>query len=209
MLLVQYIIVVTIMTMCLQNLLTPPHFSSQNATPLHYISLHLLTALVLMRLPGLLRRVIEIPDKEVTGDEAALLRRATAFNFPAILVSAGIEQWPLLQPAHRALLQAVDPAVRKTLACSLHELARLLGPEKALQDLGATIQVSSNSLHTSLVPGLSPSPTFDARLHLYQNSLHPTFDARLHMYQNSLHDHAQNPPMVGFQGIHVWGHVCA
>ena len=91
---------------------------------------------------GLLQRVIAIPDKEVTGDEAAHLRLATAFNFPAILASAGKEQWPQLQPAHRALLQAVDPAVRKTLACSLHEVARLLGPEQALQDLSSPIQVS-------------------------------------------------------------------
>lgn len=91
---------------------------------------------------GLLRRVVDIPDKEVVGDEATQLRRATAFNFPAILASAGREQWPLLQPAHQALLQAADPAVRKTLACSLHELARLLGPQQALRDLGSTIQVS-------------------------------------------------------------------
>lgn len=95
------------------------------------------------RLPGLLRRVTDIPDKEVTGDEAAHLRMATAFTFPAILASAGREQWPLLQPAHQALLQAADPAVRKTLACSLHEIVRLLGPEQALQDLGSTIQVST------------------------------------------------------------------
>ena len=87
-----------------------------------------------------------IPDKEVTGDEAAHLRLATAFNFPAILASAGKEQWPLLRPAHQALLKATDPAVRKTLACSLHEIARLLGPEQALQDLGSTIQASSASL---------------------------------------------------------------
>ena len=91
---------------------------------------------------GLLRRVVDITDKEVGGVETTQLRQATAFNFPAILASAGREQWPLLQPAHQALLQAVDPAVRKTLACSLHELACLLGPEQALQDLGSTIQVS-------------------------------------------------------------------
>lgn len=94
-------------------------------------------------LPGLLQRVTDIPDTEVTGDEAAHLRLATAYTFPAILASAGREQWPLLQPAHQALLQAADPAVRKTLACSLHEIARLLGPDQALQDLGSTIQVST------------------------------------------------------------------
>ena len=92
---------------------------------------------------GLLRRVTAIPDLEVTGDEAAQLRLATAFNFPAVLASAGQEEWPQLRPAHGTLLQDRDPAVRRTLACSLHEIAALLGPDQALQDLGPAIQVSA------------------------------------------------------------------
>ena len=96
-----------------------------------------------------------IPDLEVTGDEAAQLRLATAFNFPAVLASAGQEKWPQLRPAHRALMLDRDPAVRRTLACSLHEIAALLGPEKALEDLGSAIQVctafgSDNSLYRCL-----------------------------------------------------------
>ena len=90
---------------------------------------------------GLLQRVAAIPQLEVTGDEAAQLRLATAFNFPAVLAFAGTEQWPQLQPAHAALMRDRDPAVRRTLACSLHEVAALLGPDQALQDLGAAVQV--------------------------------------------------------------------
>ena len=71
-----------------------------------------------MLLSGLLQRVAAIPQLEVTGDEAAQLRLA-----------------------HAALMQDRDPAVRRTLACSLHEVAALLGPDQALQDLGAAIQV--------------------------------------------------------------------
>ncbi|KAL3137768.1 hypothetical protein ABBQ38_005030 [Trebouxia sp. C0009 RCD-2024] len=103
---------------------------------------------------GLLQRVTDIPDTEVTGDEAAHLRLATAYTFPAILASAGREQWPLLQPAHQALLQAADPAVRKTLACSLHEIARLLGPDQALQDLGSTIQDLCHDTQADVQEGL-------------------------------------------------------
>ncbi len=90
---------------------------------------------------GLLQRVIAIPDLEVTGDEASQLRLATAFNFPAVLASAGLEKWPQLRPAHSKLLLDREPAVRRTLACSLHELAALLGAERALADLGPAIQV--------------------------------------------------------------------
>lgn len=89
---------------------------------------------------SLLQRVAAIPQLEVTGDEAAQLRLATAFNFPAVLAFAGTEQWPQLQPAHAALMRDRDPAVRRTLACSLHEVAALLGPDQALQDLGAAVQ---------------------------------------------------------------------
>lgn len=90
---------------------------------------------------GLLQRVIAIPDLEVTGDEASQLRLATAFKFPAVLASAGQEKWSQLWPAHSKLLLDREPAVRRTLACSLHELAALLGAERALADLGPAIQV--------------------------------------------------------------------
>ena len=95
---------------------------------------------------GLLQRVAAIPDLEVTADEAAELRLATAFNFPAVLAFAGLDQWPQLRRAHLLLLQDRDPAVRRTLACSLHEVAALLGPDQALQALGSAIQVFSRSL---------------------------------------------------------------
>lgn len=97
-------------------------------------------------LPGLLQRVAAIPELEATREDAAQLLLATAFNFPAVLATAGKQQWPQLQPVHSALLQCRDAAVRRTLACSLHEVAALLGPDQAMTDLGPAIQVGSPCL---------------------------------------------------------------
>lgn len=95
-------------------------------------------------LTGLLQRVAAIPELEATREDAAQLLLATAFNFPAVLATAGKQQWPQLQPLHSALLQCRDAAVRRTLACSLHEVAALLGPEQAMSDLGPAIQVTGS-----------------------------------------------------------------
>ena len=100
--------------------------------------------------------MIAIPDLEVTGDEASQLRLATAYNFPAVLASAGQQQWPQLRPAHAKLLQDRDPAIRRTLACSLHEVAALLGPDRALADLGPAIQVCV-CVHVCVCLGVSAS----------------------------------------------------
>lgn len=97
-------------------------------------------------LPGLLQRVAAIPELEATKEDAAQLLLATAFNFPAVLATAGKQQWPQLQPVHSALLQCRDAAVRRTLACSLHEVAALLGPDQAMTDLGPAVQVGLLSM---------------------------------------------------------------
>lgn len=98
-----------------------------------------------------------VPELAATQEDAAQLLLATAFNFPAVLATAGRQQWPQLQPVHTALLQSQDPAVRRTLACSLHELASLLGPEQAIADLGPTIQVSLDVLDKALNQRLDAS----------------------------------------------------
>ena len=108
-------------------------------------------------LPGLLQRVAAIPELEATREDAAQLLLATAFNFPAVLLTAGKQQWPQLQPVHSALLQCRDAAVRRTLACSLHEVAALLGPDQAMSDLSPAIQVIHNIGHAYLKVADAPS----------------------------------------------------
>lgn len=58
-----------------------------------------------------------------------------AFNFPAVLLTLGRQAWPQLKPVHEKLVRDSRVKVRKTLAYSLFELAKLLGPEMTEQEL--------------------------------------------------------------------------
>jgi len=51
-----------------------------------------------------------------------------AFNMPAVLLTVGRERWPELQETYNILCRKTFKS-RKTLACSLHEIAAILGTE--------------------------------------------------------------------------------
>ena len=52
-----------------------------------------------------------------------------AFNFPGVLLTLGPSWWPQLQPIHESLVKDVRWKVRRTLSFSLHEVAKIIGPE--------------------------------------------------------------------------------
>mmetsp|Transcript_6405 Transcript_6405/g.9323 ORF Transcript_6405/g.9323 Transcript_6405/m.9323 type:complete len:371 (+) Transcript_6405:395-1507(+) len=52
-----------------------------------------------------------------------------AYNFPAIVVTLGKERWNLLEQSYKMLTKDVQWKVRRSLACSLHEIAQIVGPE--------------------------------------------------------------------------------
>ncbi|EQC39152.1 hypothetical protein SDRG_03358 [Saprolegnia diclina VS20] len=52
-----------------------------------------------------------------------------AYNFPAVLLTLGRDGWPRISRAFEALTVDGFWKVRRTLAHSLHEIARILGPE--------------------------------------------------------------------------------
>ena len=58
-----------------------------------------------------------------------------AFSFPAVALTLGRENWPLLKQAYEELADAREYRVRRTMASSIHELARILGEELAGRDL--------------------------------------------------------------------------
>ena len=58
-----------------------------------------------------------------------------AFNFPAVLLTLGKEQWPELKGIYEKLVIDYRTKIRKTLAYSLFEIARILGPEIAETEL--------------------------------------------------------------------------
>ncbi|CAG8517817.1 10969_t:CDS:10 [Paraglomus occultum] len=58
-----------------------------------------------------------------------------AYNFPAIVLTLGPSRWDDLKETYSSLTRDVQVKVRRSLACSLHEIARVIGPEKTQQDL--------------------------------------------------------------------------
>ncbi|XP_043286100.1 serine/threonine-protein phosphatase 4 regulatory subunit 1-like isoform X3 [Venturia canescens] len=61
--------------------------------------------------------------------------RYCAFSFPAVVLTLGRENWPLLKDAYEELAYAREFRVRRTVASSIHELAMILGEELAGRDL--------------------------------------------------------------------------
>lgn len=51
-----------------------------------------------------------------------------SFNFPAVLLTLGPSAWTSLKAIHEKLVRDSRVKVRKTLAYSLFELAKILGP---------------------------------------------------------------------------------
>ncbi|CAL1704938.1 unnamed protein product [Somion occarium] len=58
-----------------------------------------------------------------------------AFNFPAVALTLGRERWHELRSLYLELSLNSSLKVRKTLAASLGELAKIIGPKQAKQDL--------------------------------------------------------------------------
>jgi serine/threonine-protein phosphatase 4 regulatory subunit 1 len=52
-----------------------------------------------------------------------------AFNFPAVALTLGKSNWSKLEKAYGALVKDVQAKVRRSLSFSLHEIAKIVGPE--------------------------------------------------------------------------------
>merc|ERR1712130_657254 len=73
------------------------------------------------------------PSRAQTVDND--IARHCAFSLPAVALTLGRTNWPLLKETYEALANDMQWKVRRTLANSIHELAVILGPEVASQDL--------------------------------------------------------------------------
>lgn len=60
---------------------------------------------------------------------------ACAFNFPAVLRTYGKNKWPELSQLLKKLINSKNKRVKIPIACGLHEIAKIIGPEKAEKDL--------------------------------------------------------------------------
>ncbi|KAK2467000.1 hypothetical protein APHAL10511_001258 [Amanita phalloides] len=68
-----------------------------------------------------------------------------AFNYPAVVVALGKERWDDVRDMYLSLAAHVEFKVRRTLAASLGEMARIIGEDNAQRDL---VQVWWNSIRS-------------------------------------------------------------
>lgn len=58
-----------------------------------------------------------------------------SINFPAFIYVQGAKEWKNYRSLYQKLAQSTDVLTKKTIAYSVHELAKILGPEITAQDL--------------------------------------------------------------------------
>lgn len=85
-----------------------------------------------------------------------------AYNFPAFVYVTRKEEWHRFRKVYLKLTSVNDFQTKKSLACSIHEIARILGPEitdaelidifdKFLNDAAVEVRISAiKNLHIFL-----------------------------------------------------------
>jgi hypothetical protein len=62
-----------------------------------------------------------------------------AYNIPAVALTLGAEKWSILRTHHTELCNHMSPKVRRSLAASLHEIAKIIGKQAATADLAQCV----------------------------------------------------------------------
>ncbi|ORZ29060.1 armadillo-type protein [Lobosporangium transversale] len=81
---------------------------------------------------SLLNHFLNMGQQPMNEHELAVM---CAFSFPAVILTAGRSKWEMMKPVYMKLAATFRSPIRRSLACSLHEVARILGPEIADRDL--------------------------------------------------------------------------
>ena len=81
-----------------------------------------------------------IPLPSDFGDGGAIskdpeFRGYCAYSYPAVLTTVGKDRWPMMKVLHDTLCRDASWKVRRTMSVSLHEVARILGPALAEENL--------------------------------------------------------------------------
>lgn len=97
-------------------------------------------------------------NQAAIGDSDAM--SYCAFSFPGVLLTVGPDDWAKLQDIYEALTNSLLWKVRKTLAHSLHEIAKLLGIERTEEVLLPTFDKYLKDLDEVKVGVLKHFPQF-------------------------------------------------
>eukprot|EP01017_Pseudomicrothorax_dubius_P051347 TRINITY_DN9868_c0_g1_i4.p1 TRINITY_DN9868_c0_g1~~TRINITY_DN9868_c0_g1_i4.p1 ORF type:complete len:460 (-),score=60.10 TRINITY_DN9868_c0_g1_i4:487-1866(-) len=85
---------------------------------------------------GLLEYYVKMAKSKVNkqaGENEIMF--ACAFSLPGVLRTLGTSRWGVIKKTYHKLAKSPDRKVRKPIACSLHEVARILGPERTEKEL--------------------------------------------------------------------------
>ena len=77
----------------------------------------------------------ESSEKPGKKDDTMSILEKCAFNFPAILQFYGKESWDTLKVVYRKMAEEKEEKIRLTLAASIGEVSKILGPELTESDL--------------------------------------------------------------------------
>ena len=76
-----------------------------------------------------------------------------SFNFPAFIYVCGPKEWSIFKKLYQKLTHVNDLQTKKTLAHSIHELAKILGPEITNSDLIPVLDKFLNDVNTEVRVG--------------------------------------------------------
>lgn len=83
----------------------------------------------------LIDHFISMTDPHLAQDTDSDMAYHCAYSLPAVALTLGSKNWHLLKNTVDSLAADLQYKVRKTVACSLHELALILGPDIATNSL--------------------------------------------------------------------------
>ena len=79
------------------------------------------------KIPNLLLELYSsLSDPKQVQDEDVMYR--CAYTFPAILLTVGMEEWPRLKVVYDNLIKKDNSDILNTMAASIHEIAKIVGP---------------------------------------------------------------------------------
>ena len=94
---------------------------------------HLIFALSSAEIPGIF--VDHFTSMAESSAASGALQEICAYNLPAVVLSLKSSRWSELRPAFSLLASSLNWRVRRTLACSLHEVAKIIGRDNSEKDL--------------------------------------------------------------------------
>ena len=114
--------------------------------------------------PALLKRYTQIPHmSSAVVDTEAIFH--CAYNFPAVVATLGASRFEELAETFNALVHDTKPSIRATLSHSLHEIAKMIGPDLTQTYLLSAFDIFLHDLDEVRIGIVSTLAKFLSALH--------------------------------------------